>query len=181
MILTALTAVGCSDSREKNETAENGITVSTSSEIKTTVDNKDETAESEITVSTSPEINTTVDNKDEMAENETKFSDANMEQTNQNSHKQESDTSGSEMVIDSSKIKNKNSNTYSGNSNEVSKQQNEMIAVIPDEQDIIFESPVTTASENKSSSFVTTTTASIEEEEIIVTESVIELPFVPAN
>jgi hypothetical protein len=56
-----------------------------------------------------------------------------------------------------------------------------MIAVIPDEQDIIFESPVTTASEDKSSSFVTTTTASIEEEEIIVTESVIELPFVPAN
>lgn len=64
----------------------------------------------------------------------------------------------------------------------ISDQENEIFVESPYEEDIIFADPqLTTQAANKSTSTKTTTTQLPEREDIIVTESVIELPFIPVG
>ena len=163
MILTALTAVGCSDSVTKNETAENEITHTSINY--SDVEHISTTSENESNASDSTESKTKITNTDIPKSTEIK-------------------TENSEVTtVQSSQIPNENKisdEISSENSNTEIYQKNPVSEVIPDEEDIIFESPATTLPKNESS-FTVTTTESIEDEEVIVTESVIELPFVPAR
>lgn len=156
LALMMMAAVGCSDSGQKNEMAESKIEVSDASESKTITENKN----------TLPS-----------AETETKNPDVNAEASGYDVHMQENDKSKSDTVTDN----NKSNGVSNEKSNEVSGQQNETPVVMIDEEDIIYDTPTVTSSGNKSLLSVTTTSTPTEDEEIIVTESVIELPFVPAR